>query len=80
MSQLSEMLEKSEPALTSSRLEAVVLVLEELIKVLSPEQRDSLSKAIVARHPAVKSASPSKPLTVEYQLLLIAKELIGSAD
>lgn len=80
MSQLSEILEKSTPVITTCRIEAVTLVLEELLKVLTPEQRDSLSKAVVARYPAVKAASSGTPLTVEYQLSLIAKELIGRGD
>ncbi|EAS2833392.1 hypothetical protein EHB58_09625 [Salmonella enterica subsp. enterica serovar Hull] len=80
MSQLSELLEKNKSEYLSARLEATALVLEELVKLLSAEQREKLDEAIIARCPTVKDASADNPCTAGYQLLQFVSKGIGSND
>lgn len=80
MSQLSELLEKNKPAYMSARLEATVIILNELINILSPEQREKLNSAIITRCPSIKNASASDPCTVDYQLSLFIQKVINSDD
>ncbi|WP_148296961.1 hypothetical protein [Enterobacter ludwigii] len=78
MSYIKEQLEKDMPLFLPVRLEAVAIVLEELITLLSPEQRDKLDSAIISRYPSVKNASAFEPYTLSYQLSLFLKEPISS--
>lgn len=77
MSYLSERLNKDMPDFIPVRLEATAIVLEELIKLLSPEQREELNSAIISRYPPVKKASAFEPYTLSYQLSLFLKKLIS---
>lgn len=76
MSQISDLLKKNEPALTAARLDAITIVLSEVIKVLSPEQRKALNESILTNFPTVKNASPNNPYTRDYQLTLFTNKLI----
>ncbi|WP_373225186.1 hypothetical protein [Enterobacter cloacae complex sp. ESBL7] len=78
MSYIKEEIEKNMPLFLPVRLEAVATVLEELITLLSPEQRDKLDSAIISKYPSVKNASASEPYTISYQLSLFLKEPISS--
>jgi len=80
MSQLSELLEKNKPAYMSARLEAMALILDELINILPPEQREKLNEAIITRYPSIKNASASDLYTVDYQLSLFIQKVINSGD
>lgn len=64
----------------SSRLETTALVLEELINLLTPEQREKLNLAIIGRCPGVKNAFSNNPYTPAYQLLQFINNGVGSSD
>ncbi|MFV9180719.1 hypothetical protein [Serratia marcescens] len=74
MSQLTDILKEKEPLYIRMRLEASAIMLEELLKVLSTEQREKLNDSILSRFPSVKDASASNPYTVDYQLSLFIKK------
>lgn len=74
MSQISDLLDKNKPLYIPARLEATALVLEELIKILSPEQREKLNESLLAHFPSVENASGSDPYTIDYQLSLFIKK------
>ncbi|HAV9150726.1 hypothetical protein [Escherichia coli] len=64
----------------SARLEATALVLEELVKLLTPEQREKLNLAIAGRCPGVKNASLRNRNSPAYQLLQFINDRVGCSD
>lgn len=66
MSQITELLEKDKPAYIDARLEATTILMEELVKLLSPEQQGKLIEAISA----IRNALPDKESKTDYQLSL----------
>ncbi|HBD5069919.1 TPA: hypothetical protein KKK90_002316 [Escherichia coli] len=61
----------------SARLEATTLVLEELVKLLTPEQREKLNPG---RCPGVKNASLRNRNSPAYQLLQFINDGVRSSD
>ncbi|WP_324028618.1 hypothetical protein GC087_14650 [Pantoea sp. JZ2] len=80
MSQLSEQLAKIKPACMEARLEATILILQELVKLLSSEQREKLNEALIARCPNVQNASGGDARTIDYHLSQLIQQSISSRD
>ncbi|HHA2250161.1 TPA: hypothetical protein ACOEHG_005121 [Enterobacter ludwigii] len=80
MSQISEQLEKMKPAYIDTRLEATTILMEEMIKLLSPEQQGELIEAIAARHPGIKDNLSANGATIDYQLSLSLNKCINRRD
>lgn len=80
MSQISELIEKKKPAYIDARLEATTILVEELVKLLSPEQQGKFFEAIAVRQAGIQNASTSDALTIDYQLSLSLNKCINRRD
>lgn len=80
MSQISEIIEKNKPAYIFARLEATTFILEELVKLLSSEQRAKLNEAIIASYPTIQNDLTSNAYTIDYQLSISIKKCIEGRD
>ncbi|HEJ9227972.1 TPA: hypothetical protein SML94_001115 [Klebsiella oxytoca] len=77
MSQLSKILEKIKPESDAAIHEATSLVLEEALKLLTPEQLQILKHNITKRHPDVALPSNGDGGSVTYQLQALINKIIS---
>ncbi len=77
MSQISKILEKIKPESDAAIQEATSLVLEEALKLLTPEQLQILKHNITTRHPDVASPSNGDGRSVTYQLQALINKIIS---
>ncbi|MBW5823178.1 hypothetical protein [Yersinia enterocolitica] len=80
MSQLSELLDKKKIECLPATLDAIELVVHELVNILTPEQRIKLNEAILSKCPSAKNATGKNANTVAYQLSLFIDKRTGSSD
>ena len=77
MSQISKILEEKTPGTDKAIQEATSLLLEESLKLLTPEQLATLKRNIIFRHPDVTAPSNGDGESVTYQLQTLISKLVS---